>query len=101
MSVFVYVFIFRAVEYKSLCCILYRAHAEYQLNSRPSLPFWLTPAQFLGRLIISKDFKHVVTFKLGVPTVKQLNIGELLGFHVHFHLISCFLWFLISKTWNG
>jgi hypothetical protein len=54
--------------------IAIRSHAEYQLNSKPDLPFWFTPAQFNGRLVISKDFKHLLSFKLWVPTNKQLNI---------------------------
>ena len=56
-------------------CLL-RAHAEFQLNEEPSYPFWFTPAQFAGRLIISKDAEHVEFFELAVPTDKALNIGK-------------------------
>ena len=52
-----------------------RVHAEFQLNSEPSYPFWFTPAQFAGRLIVNKTSKHVEHFELYLPTDKQLNIG--------------------------
>ncbi len=52
-----------------------RVHAEFQLNSEPSYPFWFTPAQFAGRLIINKTSQHVEHFELYLPTDKQLNIG--------------------------
>lgn len=52
-----------------------RAHAEFQLNAEPNYPFWFTPAQFAGRLIITKDAEHVEYFELKVPTTKALNIG--------------------------
>ena len=59
----------------SYLLIFYRAHAEFQLNEEPHYPFWYTPAQFAGRLIISKNAEHVEFFELKVPTEKALNIG--------------------------
>ena len=53
-----------------------RVHAEFQLNEEPHYPFWFTPAQFAGRLIITKDADHVEFFELLVPTTKALNIGQ-------------------------
>ena len=52
-----------------------RAHVEFQLNDYPDLPFWFTPAQFAGRLIISKDNSHIVMFEMEVPNNRSLNIG--------------------------
>jgi hypothetical protein len=54
--------------------ILIRAHVEFQLNDYPDLPFWFTPAQFAGRLIMSKDSSHIVLFEMEVPTNRTLNI---------------------------
>lgn len=54
--------------------IVIRVHAEFQLNEAPDYPFWLTPAQFAGRLVISRDAQHVHHFELALPTHKQLNI---------------------------
>ena len=52
-----------------------RCHAEFQLHEPPELPFWFTPAQFAGRLVISKDFSHIAMFEMELPTIKTLNIG--------------------------
>ena len=54
----------------------FRIHAEYQLNEPPKHPFWFTPAQFTGNLIITKDCSHVEHFHLYVPTNKTLNVGK-------------------------
>ncbi|ESO93527.1 hypothetical protein LOTGIDRAFT_119019 [Lottia gigantea] len=54
--------------------IVFRIHAEFQLNEPPYHPFWFTPAQFTGNLIISKDGKHIQYFNLYVPNNKRLNI---------------------------
>ena len=54
--------------------MFFRVHAEFQLNKYPSYPFWFTPGQFLGRLIISKDSSHLEYFELGISTAKSLNI---------------------------
>lgn len=56
----------------SNCC---RIHAEFQLNDPPYYPFWFTPAQFKGNLIISRDGSHIEYFHMYVPTDKRLNIG--------------------------
>ena len=53
-----------------------RVHAEFQLNEEPNYPFWFTPSQFTGRLVIDSQWKHVHHFSLSVPTTKQLNVGE-------------------------
>lgn len=54
--------------------IVFRIHAEFQLNQPPFYPFWFTPAQFTGNIIISKDGTKVLSFKLYVPTEKRLNV---------------------------
>ena len=56
-----------------------RAHVEFQLNTYPDLPFWFTPAQFAGRLIMSKDSSHIVLFEMEVPNNRSLNIGRCMG----------------------
>lgn len=56
-------------------CLMNRSHVEFQLNQEPNYPFWFTPAQFAGRLIISKDLKHIEFFEAYVPTDKALNVG--------------------------
>ena len=53
----------------------FRIHAEFQLNSVPDYPFWFTPAQFSGRLIVDLKSDHIHHFELKLPTDKQLNIG--------------------------
>ncbi|KAK2147360.1 hypothetical protein LSH36_557g01040 [Paralvinella palmiformis] len=54
--------------------IMFRIHAEFQLNQPPFYPFWFTPAQFTGNLIISKDGTKVLSFNLYVPGDKRLNV---------------------------
>ena len=53
-----------------------RLHAEFQLNQEPAFPFWFTPAQFSGRLVVQREAEHVVHFELSVPIDKQLNVGK-------------------------
>lgn len=55
---------------------IFRVHAEFQLQEVPKHPFWFTPAQFKGRLIISKDHKHVKYLRVYVPNDKRLNVGK-------------------------
>lgn len=62
---------------KRVKCICFRAHVEFQLNQEPHLPFWFTPAQFAGRLIINYKATHIEFFEFDLPTEKQLNIGKL------------------------
>lgn len=57
--------------------LILRIHAEFQLNEPPYYPFWFTPAQFNGRLIIAKNLSHVEYFKIYLPNEKLLNIGNL------------------------
>lgn len=57
--------------------ITYRSHIEFQLNTEPSYPFWFTPAQLAGRLIISKDASRIEYFEMSLPTKNALNIGLL------------------------
>lgn len=54
--------------------IVFRIHAEFQLNEPPEFPFWFSPAQFTGHIIISKDASHVREFKLFVPNNRSLNV---------------------------
>ncbi|CAI9724856.1 selenoprotein N-like isoform X2 [Octopus vulgaris] len=54
--------------------IAFRIHAEFQLNERPNLPFWFTPAYFFGNLIINKNATSLLKFNLAVPTHNKLNV---------------------------
>uniref|UniRef100_G1MSJ3 EF-hand domain-containing protein n=1 Tax=Meleagris gallopavo TaxID=9103 RepID=G1MSJ3_MELGA len=47
--------------------IAFRIHAEFQLNEPPDFPFWFSPGQFTGYIVLSKDSSHVREFKLFVP----------------------------------
>lgn len=44
-----------------------RIHAEFQLNEVPNFPFWFTPGQFTGNIVLSKDASHIRQFRLYVP----------------------------------
>lgn len=46
---------------------LHSIHAEFQLSEPPDFPFWFSPAQFTGHIILSKDATHVRDFRLFVP----------------------------------
>ena len=52
-------------------------HVEFQLNTPPYHPFWFTPGQFQGRLIIRDDASEVIFFQMRVPNEKQLNVGKI------------------------
>ncbi|TNM95358.1 hypothetical protein fugu_016441 [Takifugu bimaculatus] len=54
--------------------IVFRIHAEFQLNEVPSFPFWFTPGQFTGNIVLSKDASHVRQFRLYVPNNRSLNV---------------------------
>uniref|UniRef100_A0A4X2K926 EF-hand domain-containing protein n=1 Tax=Vombatus ursinus TaxID=29139 RepID=A0A4X2K926_VOMUR len=54
--------------------VAFRIHAEFQLNEPPLLPFWFSPGQFTGHIILSKDSSHVRDFKLFVPNHRPLNV---------------------------
>eukprot|EP00118_Oscarella_pearsei_P024811 m.306845 g.306845 ORF g.306845 m.306845 type:complete len:404 (+) comp41642_c0_seq1:131-1342(+) len=54
--------------------IMFRCHAEFQLNEPPMFPFWFTPGQFTGHVIMKKNGSHVRHFKMFVPTNKSLNV---------------------------
>ncbi|XP_067006598.2 selenoprotein N isoform X2 [Anabrus simplex] len=54
--------------------IVFRCHAEFQLNRSPLLPFWFTPAQFMGRLIVARNASTVVHFNMSVPSDRKLNV---------------------------
>ena len=45
------------------------------MNEPPINPFWFTPAQFTGHLIIERSALEVVEFHMFVPTDKRLNVG--------------------------
>lgn len=65
--------IIRAANEK-LVEVTFRIHAEFQLNEAPFPPFWFTPAQFMGHIIMSKDGTKVYDFHMYVPTDKRLNV---------------------------
>lgn len=67
------------MKLQSLKYSILRVHAEFQLNQPPYFPFWFTPAQLNGRLIISKDASSIKYFQLYLPTEKALNIGKTLS----------------------
>lgn len=54
--------------------ISFRIHAEFQLNDVPNFPFWFTPGQFTGNIVLSKDASHVRHFHLFVPNNRSLNV---------------------------
>lgn len=54
--------------------ISFRIHAEFQLNDVPNFPFWFTPGQFTGNVVLSKDASHVRHFHLSVPNNRSLNV---------------------------
>ena len=47
--------------------VVLRIHAEFQLNDVPDFPFWFTPGQFTGHIIMSRDASHIRDFRLYVP----------------------------------
>ena len=54
--------------------VVFRIHAEYQLNEHPQLPFWFTPAYFTGNLLFNTETNKVLQFELFLPTVRKLNV---------------------------
>ncbi|KAG9331047.1 hypothetical protein JZ751_020397 [Albula glossodonta] len=54
--------------------ITFRIHAEFQLNDVPDFPFWFTPGQFTGNIVLSRDASHVREFRLYVPNNRSLNV---------------------------
>lgn len=54
--------------------IVFRIHAEFQLNDVPDFPFWFTPGKFIGNIVLSKDASHVRHFHLHVPNDRSLNV---------------------------
>lgn len=54
--------------------VTFRIHAEFQLNEVPDFPFWFTPGQFTGNIILARDSSHVREFHLYVPNDKSLNV---------------------------
>lgn len=63
----------RAVS-KTHVHIVFRVHAEFQLNEPPRDPFWFSPAQFSGSLILSRNGSSVEYFHLHVPAERNLNV---------------------------
>jgi hypothetical protein len=57
--------------------VVFRVHAEYQLNDPPFHPFWFSPAQFFGKLIISRARNKILAFEMEVPNERKLNVGML------------------------
>ncbi|KAF8795971.1 Selenoprotein N like protein [Argiope bruennichi] len=64
--------VIRAVE-DNFYDIVFRVHAEFQLNKPPLHPFWFTPSQFQGRLIINKESSVIKFFHMEVPDTR-LNV---------------------------
>lgn len=54
--------------------IMFRLHAEFQLNTSPRRPLWFTPAAFIGRLIINTTEPDVKYFSMHVPAHMSLNV---------------------------
>ncbi|NWT58556.1 SELN protein, partial [Erythrocercus mccallii] len=54
--------------------VAFRIHAEFQLNEPPNFPFWFSPGQFTGYIVLSKDSSHVRDFRLFVPNNRSLNV---------------------------
>ncbi|TKC44135.1 hypothetical protein EI555_017387, partial [Monodon monoceros] len=54
--------------------VMFRIHAEFQLSEPPDFPFWFSPGQFTGHIILSKDATHVRDFRLFVPNHRSLNV---------------------------
>ncbi|KAJ7989216.1 hypothetical protein DPEC_G00317200 [Dallia pectoralis] len=54
--------------------VVFRIHAEFQLNEAPDFPFWFTPGQFTGNIVLSWDSSHVRHFSLYVPNDRTLNV---------------------------
>lgn len=54
--------------------VTFRIHAEFQLSEPPDFPFWFSPGQFTGHIILSKDATHVRDFRLFVPNHRSLNV---------------------------
>lgn len=58
----------------------HRIHAEFQLSEPPDFPFWFSPGQFTGHIILSKDATHVRDFRLFVPNHRwELDLGPALA----------------------
>ena len=68
---------YMSIKLNNFYFVLIRSHIEFQLNTEPSYPFWFTPAQLAGRLIITKDASHIEYFEMSLPTKNALNIGLL------------------------
>nr|KAF6380249.1 selenoprotein N [Myotis myotis] len=54
--------------------VMFRIHAEFQLSEPPDFPFWFSPGQFTGHIVLSKDATHVRDFRLFVPNHRSLNV---------------------------
>ena len=54
--------------------VVFRIHAEYQLNEYPLLPFWYSPAHFTGKLVYNTDTDQVLQFELYLPSIRKLNV---------------------------
>ncbi|BFZ12332.1 hypothetical protein BsWGS_15370 [Bradybaena similaris] len=54
--------------------VVFRMHIEFQLNEPPRYPFWFTPAQFTGSLLMSRNGSTVKHFHLYVPNERRLNV---------------------------
>jgi hypothetical protein len=67
---------------------LFSMHAEFQLNTPPYHPFWYTPGQFQGRLIIRDDGSELTYFQMHVPNEKKLNVGNY-SFSLPVHCHTC------------
>jgi hypothetical protein len=68
------------------------------LNTPPYHPFWYTPAQFQGRLVIRDDASELTYFQMRVPSEKRLNVGKYIPNEVFLYK-NCTFYF--KKIWNG
>ncbi|KAK7797644.1 hypothetical protein U0070_010236 [Myodes glareolus] len=56
--------------------VMFRIHAEFQLSEPPDFPFWFSPGQFTGHIILSKDATHIRDFRLFVPNHSETSNME-------------------------
>ncbi|KAK2081464.1 hypothetical protein P7K49_040370, partial [Saguinus oedipus] len=54
--------------------VMFWIYVEFQLSEPPDFPFWFSPAQFTGHIILFKDATHVCDFRLFVPNHWSLNV---------------------------
>ena len=68
-----------------------RIHAEFQLNEPPRLPFWFTPSQLTGELVMQRDGAAVESFHMTVPSGIMSMGGPLFFFDSFDKIVYCLL----------